>query len=77
MRAKLLIILGLIALFGVITFLRPGSGGRDHENMTANLLPPDKRTEAPGLALRDLSGHLVNLSDYQGRVVLLGFWTTG
>lgn len=31
---------------------------------------------APGFALTDLNGALVSLSDLQGQVVLLNFWTT-
>jgi hypothetical protein len=31
---------------------------------------------APALALPDLGGRTVRLSDYRGRIVLLGFFTT-
>src|SRR3712207_6087968 len=32
--------------------------------------------KAPDLALRDLRGRSVRLSDYRGKVVLLNFWAT-
>ncbi len=32
--------------------------------------------QPPALALRDLSGRTVRLSDYRGKVVLLNFWAT-
>ena len=31
---------------------------------------------APPFALQDLSGKVINLSDYRGRVVILNFWST-
>jgi peroxiredoxin len=31
---------------------------------------------APPLALKDIHGHLFNLSDYRGKVVLVNFWAT-
>ena len=31
---------------------------------------------APDFSLKDLSGRSVSLSQYQGKTVLLGFWTT-
>jgi len=34
------------------------------------------RPLAPPFALKDLSGHPLSLSDYQGKVVLLDFWAT-
>lgn len=32
--------------------------------------------KAPALALKDLRGRIVRLSDYKGKVVLLNFWAT-
>jgi thiol-disulfide isomerase/thioredoxin len=32
--------------------------------------------EAPALALKDLRGRTVRISDYRGKVVLLNFWAT-
>ena len=33
-------------------------------------------TKAPALALRDLRGRTVRVSDYKGKIVLLNFWAT-
>jgi thiol-disulfide isomerase/thioredoxin len=33
-------------------------------------------TQAPVLALRDLRGRTIRLSDYKGKVVLINFWAT-
>ncbi len=33
-------------------------------------------TRVPDLALRDLSGRTIRVSDYKGKVVLLNFWAT-
>jgi len=35
-----------------------------------------KQIKAPDFELRNLDGSLVRLSDYQGRIVLMNFWTT-
>ena len=35
-----------------------------------------QEVNAPEFKLRDLNGHLVRLSDYQGKVVLINFWAT-
>ncbi len=36
----------------------------------------DAREKAPEIAAPDLSGRLLHLSDYRGKVVLLNFWAT-
>src|SRR5262245_33629645 len=33
-------------------------------------------TPAPRLALKDLEGHILRLSDFKGKVLLLNFWAT-
>ena len=35
-----------------------------------------ERKPAPDLALPDASGHIVHMTDFQGKVVLLDFWAT-
>jgi peroxiredoxin len=42
----------------------------------ATLEPVAERQNAPAFALRDKSGKAVDLSKYNGRVVLLNFWAT-
>jgi peroxiredoxin len=37
---------------------------------------PESPRRAPALALKDLRGRVVRLSDYGGKVVLLNFWAT-
>jgi hypothetical protein len=75
MRTKFLLIFSTIALYAIVTFLRPGPGV--HESLVGGLVPVEKRLAAPGLTLRNLSGQAVDLSEYAGKVVLLGFWSTG
>ena len=36
----------------------------------------ENQKKAPALALKDLNGRLVKLSDFNGKVVLLNFWAT-
>ena len=36
----------------------------------------DAREKAPDIAAPDLSGRILRLSDYRGKVVLLNFWAT-
>ena len=44
------------------------------------ILPPTvvsgQSVEAPAVALKDLRGRTVRISDYKGKVVLLNFWAT-
>ena len=35
-----------------------------------------QKVKAPQFELKDLDGHTVRLSDYQGKVVLINFWAT-
>jgi len=44
------------------------SGDNDTEKATL--------VAAPDFSLKDLSGRAVSLSQYRGKTVLLGFWTT-
>jgi thiol-disulfide isomerase/thioredoxin len=38
--------------------------------------PPGTPTPAPPFSLEDLSGHVVKLSDFAGRTVVIDFWAT-
>jgi len=43
---------------------------------SASAQPSPVRKPAPAFQLKDASGKLVRLSDYQGKIVLLNFWAT-
>ena len=40
------------------------------------LLPRENRPPAPDFSLFDLDGNAIQLSDYLGSAVLLGYWAT-
>lgn len=40
------------------------------------LLPREDRPPAPDFSLLDLDGNTIQLQDYRGSVVLLGYWAT-
>jgi cytochrome oxidase Cu insertion factor (SCO1/SenC/PrrC family) len=42
----------------------------------AGFIPARKKVQAIDFSLNDLNGKPVKLSDYQGKTVLLFFWTT-
>lgn len=52
----------------------------DESDLVLGMLDPEaslaKDQEAPDFALKTLSGDVVKLSDYRGKLVLLNFWTT-
>ncbi len=65
-----LVIVGLVAA-------TPGPGAGSEALFAALGVPRlSEPTPAPPLALPDLRGRTVRLGDFQGRVVLLGFFTT-
>jgi len=77
MRVKILVAVCMVALFVLIQLRHAGFGGSgQQENIVDNQLLQEKRTPGPALVLSDLSGRQVDLNDYKGSVVLLGFWTT-
>jgi cytochrome c biogenesis protein CcmG/thiol:disulfide interchange protein DsbE len=58
--------------FGWAVFSRPAAG-----STTAGSIPaPQVGFRAPAFTLKDLAGKTVNLTDYQGQVVLLNFWAS-
>ena len=61
MKRNVAVVLTTIALFSLL-----GMAGR----------PPLVGSPAPEIALKDLEGHDVKLSDLRGKVVLLNFWAT-
>jgi peroxiredoxin len=52
------------------------SSAADPPGTRAVIRAPADRTAAPGFVLQDSSGKAAKLSEYQGKVVLLDFWTT-
>ncbi len=65
----------LLAAAGVAWLLVciDGCGSRLNE---AHVRKEQDRKSAPEFALKDVSGKVVKLSDYRGKVVLLNFWAT-
>src|SRR5713226_5672843 len=61
MKLNLAVVLATVALLGLL-----GMAGR----------PPLVGGPAPEIALKDLQGHEVKLSDLRGKIVLLNFWAT-
>ncbi len=59
---SVILILGLIACSGGDTQTQNGSSGDDYR--------------APDLTLRNTDGGFVELADYKGKVVMIGFWAT-
>jgi thiol-disulfide isomerase/thioredoxin len=44
--------------------------------VTLPVIAAGQSNKTPALALKDLRGHTVRISDYRGKVVLLNFWAT-
>ena len=66
-----------VALVGVFTggsLLHAASVQESLEAMGLIKIPDD--FAAPAFRLPDLEGRMVSLQDYQGKVILLYFWTT-
>ncbi len=76
----------VLALTAIIVFgARTSWGSQDNPKMEspAVAIPLNKlrmfpfgRAEAPDFSLKNLSGKMVKLSDFQGKVVLMNFWFT-
>lgn len=68
----------LIALLPAIFFLRllsvPATASTLSDQLGISLF--DAREKAPEISAPDLSGRILHLSDYRGKVVLLNFWAT-
>jgi peroxiredoxin len=70
-RSLMLILGGLLILAAAVIYL-----ARQPANTTTRLSPPQIGQPMPDLALNDLSGELVRLSDYAGQPVLINAWAT-
>lgn len=67
--------------FLVVVFLMPGVTRALEEDVRSllqvlSIQAPASEIAAPAFMLRDVNGATVRLADYQGRVVMLYFWTT-
>ncbi len=62
------------ALLAVL--LLPAAGGASALSDRLGISLFDAREKAPEIEAPDLSGHMLRLSDYRGKVILLNFWAT-
>jgi thiol-disulfide isomerase/thioredoxin len=70
----LVVVLGVVALLGVLTYGVTSSG---HSDTIDNALAEGRRVPAPALTLPPLVTHApTSLSDYRGQVVVLNFWAS-
>ena len=84
MSKRLSIFMGLILVMGVasgIIYFTQGNKGDTKRNQAikkeeAPQEAPKEGFLAPQFALNDLSGNLVRLGDFKGKVVLLNFWAS-
>ena len=51
-------------------------GKKTPTDKAASVKADKERKPAPDFELKDVNGHVVRLSDYRGKVVLLDFWAT-
>lgn len=63
-------VLSVILAIASIAFAADSSGTR------AALQPANERNAVPKLVLQDSSGKTMELTEYQGKIVLLDFWAT-
>lgn len=82
--APLLIIFMIVPLLGILVALlmvaSEGQGAANPASTTPGTLPGQAQMivnrEAPGFALEDLGGTVVDLEEYRGRTLFLNFWQT-
>ena len=65
----------------LIVILVPGGGpwvssAQDDFFVALRVLPLEEKIPAPDFSLADLEGTEVSLSNFRGKVILLGFFTT-
>lgn len=82
MSKKFFIFLGLIVVLGLVSgAIYFTQGGKEDSNPAVHKVEapeeaPKEGYLAPQFSLNNLSGSLVRLSDFKGKVVLLNFWAT-
>lgn len=75
------LIVTMVVVFGIILVFSikgKSEAGRSSQDLMAamNISKIIKKVKSPDFMLENLSGETIRLSDYQGKVVLLNFWTT-
>ncbi|MBW1765319.1 MAG: redoxin domain-containing protein [Deltaproteobacteria bacterium] len=68
----------LLIISGLITLLSPISSvaASDNPLSAAGFSHFKEKKTAPDFILKDVENNLVNLKEFQGKIVLLFFWTT-
>lgn len=76
--ARAMIVLGLVLLGGSCVVRVAHAEPTTEAGLwrAAGVVRFTRAVEAPDFELRDLKGRLVSLREFNGRVVLLYFWTT-
>jgi len=67
-----LVALGLLAILTLTASAAPAS----HDLTSLGLEMPKELVEAPGFSLPDLTGKMIRLKDFRGKVVFLNFFAT-
>jgi len=65
--------------FGILVLLSAKElllGGEAQNQTQLQILGQNEMVDAPNFTLPDIEGKIRNLRDFQGRFVLLNFWTT-
>jgi cytochrome oxidase Cu insertion factor (SCO1/SenC/PrrC family) len=75
MRGLVTLVVALV-IVGASAGTRCAAAGAEAIFAGLDVQQPATPTPAPDLALPDLNGRTVRLSDLRGKVVLLGFFTT-
>lgn len=70
------ILLAAVLIFSVILVLPMLSIAADDPFFDAGFIQTKESALAFDIALKDINGTQVRLSDYHGKVVMLFFWTT-
>lgn len=69
---RCLVALGLLAILTLTASAAPAS----HDLTSLGLEMPKELVEAPGFSLPDLTGKMIRLKDFRGKVVFLNFFAT-
>jgi hypothetical protein len=68
----------LVVAMGLLLVLAARAGEDDVRSLleTLGIQVPPREVAAPAFALPDVTARTVRLADYQGRTLMLYFWTT-